>query len=225
MTQKQKMIDLMNKCIETGAPVKITGINNKCGEDIERSRVSSIIAELKADGEFDGHDFYTYAENDVVGIDRSGPPSKKRYFDLYLATRDPVEKISAIAAIQKFMQQAMNTGKPVDVSSLDIGESKTRAYVSYVAKKHFNDAKFSVSRKGNSLSVIYKKNQSQLTQEKVLRLVDAAINSAQRTIPVPENMSIDLLRKNLSIIKTIPDYARYRISTKRFLNKFYLAVE
>lgn len=221
MTQKQKMIDLMTRCIATRSPVKITGIKDKCGDDVARNRVSSIISAIKEEGIFNGCDFYTYSEADVQ-IERS-VPSRKQYFDLYLALRNPADKEHVIDSVRTLMQKAFENGSAVNVASLAIGESKTRAYVSYVSKKYFEGARFSVSRQSNSLHVIYNKPVQQ-AQDKVLQLIDAAINSESRCVAVPENMSIDLLRKNLSIIKTIPEYSKYELSTQRRVGGFYLMV-
>ncbi len=211
----------MKKCIATKSPVKITGIKDKCGDNVARNRVSSIIAEIKKEGIFEGCDFYTYSEEDVQ-IERL-VPSRKQHFDLYLALRNANEQTDITESVRVLMQKAFETGKPVNVVSLAIGESKTRAYVSYVSKKYFEGARFSVSRQSNSLHVIYNKPVQQ-AQDKVLQLIDAAINSESRCVAVPENMSIDLLRKNLSIIKTIPEYSKYDLSTQRRMGGFYLMV-
>jgi hypothetical protein len=208
MSQRARMIDLMMEVMQTDKPVRITKINDKCGDTIPRSRMSSLIASIKKDGDVEG-DFYTQKNGDYI----------------YLHIREPLHKEAPIGKLYALMSDAIKTGEPVNVTNnLKLDESKIRSYVSYTAKRHFDDARFTVSKKrGGELYVIHNKPVQQI-QSRVLLLITSAINSESKMIAIPDGLSIELVRKTLSHIKQLPEYVAYRITTKNVGGKFYLAV-
>lgn len=209
MTQKQQMHDLMVEVLQTGQPVAINNIHNKCGEEISRSRMSSIIAELCKDNKLDGVSFYTHKHDDGLVY-------------LHLQEHDN-NQFAAVLYIRGLMADCVEKRLPVRIKMKGISEPRVRATVSYIAKQFFNNLeKFSVNKQDNGdllLSCKSSENASKL----VIDIISKAISSPDKMEKI--TMPIETFRWNLSIIKSMPGYAHYNIGTKKIGSDYYVLVD
>ncbi len=208
-TQKDRMHELMTEVLRTGQPVVINNIHNKCGSEISRSRMSSIITELCKDNKLNGTQFYTKKHEDGF---------------VYLHCRQHEDTdMSAVLFVHNLMKECIHSRDKVIVKMDGVSEPRIRAYVSYIAKQFFHGLEsFSVNKQPNGdLAISCKKNER--ASKAVIDIISRAINSPEKMEKITVN--IDTFRWNLSMIKSLPEYAHYNIATRKIVTDYYVLVD
>lgn len=208
-TQKDRMRELMMEVLQTGKPVVINNIHNKCGEEISRNRMSSIITELCKDKKFEGVQFYTRKHDDGL---------------VYLHSRQhDSNDFAAVLFVHKLMTQCVEKREPVTIKMDDVSEPRIRAYVSYIAKQFFNNLEsFSVNKQPNG-SLLLSCNKNERASKATIDIIGRAINSPDKMEKITIN--IDTFRWNLSMLKSLPEYVHYDITTKKIVTDYYVLVD